>query len=47
MEEIFQHAKKCHPVEACGILVGETVGNEKIVKRVYHTANVLTSPTAY
>lgn len=47
MEEIFQHAKKCYPVEACGILVGETVGKEKIVKRVYHTTNVLASPSTY
>ncbi|MGQ9515296.1 MAG: M67 family metallopeptidase [Thermoproteota archaeon] len=47
IEEIFQHAKKCYPIEACGILVGKTVGNEKIVNRIYHTENVLASSSTY
>lgn len=47
LEEIFEFARKCYPIEACGILVGKVEGIEKIVSRVYHTKNVLASSFAY
>ncbi len=47
LDEIFQSARKCHSVEACGILVGRIMGKEKIVEKVYHTKNVLASSSAY
>ncbi len=47
LEEIFKFARECYPIEACGILVGKVEAMEKIVSRVYHTKNVLASPSAY
>lgn len=47
LEKIYQHAKKCYPLEACGILAGRVEGEERIVTRVYHTRNVLASPSSY
>ncbi|MEM2995615.1 MAG: Mov34/MPN/PAD-1 family protein [Candidatus Bathyarchaeia archaeon] len=37
LDEIFEFARKCHPIEACGILVGNVKGEEKIVEKVYRT----------
>ncbi|MEM2546305.1 MAG: M67 family metallopeptidase [Candidatus Bathyarchaeia archaeon] len=47
LDEIFKHAEEKHPIEACGILVGEKRGQEKVVRKVYHTRNLLASPSAY
>jgi proteasome lid subunit RPN8/RPN11 len=47
LDEIVQFARKCYPMEACGILVGKIGGGEKVVCKVYHTKNVLASPFAY
>jgi proteasome lid subunit RPN8/RPN11 len=47
LNEIFQSAKKCYPMEACGILVGKIVEGERVVFKVYHTRNVLASSSAY
>ena len=47
LEKIYQHAKKCYPLEACGILVGRVEGEERIVTKVYHTKNMLASPSSY
>jgi proteasome lid subunit RPN8/RPN11 len=47
LNEIFQSAKKCYPMEACGILVGKIVEGERVVFKVYHTGNVLASSSAY
>lgn len=47
LEKIFQHAMKCYPLEACGILVGRIEGEEKVVTKVYHTKNVLASSSSY
>ena len=47
LDEIFEFARKCYPIEACGILVGKVKGEEKIVKKVYHTKNLVASSSAY
>lgn len=47
LDEIILFAKKYYPTEACGILVGKIMGDEKIVHKVYHTRNILASPSAY
>lgn len=47
IDKIFKHAEKNHLIEVCGILVGEKSGVEKVVKKVYHTRNLLASPSAY
>lgn len=47
LEEIFEFARKCYPIEACGILVGRIRGNKKIVEKVYHTKNLLDSSSMY
>ena len=47
LDEIFEFARKCYPIEACGILVGKVNEREKIVTKVYHTRNVLVSSSAY
>ncbi|MCS7114937.1 MAG: M67 family metallopeptidase [Nitrososphaerota archaeon] len=47
LDEIFMHAKENYPIEACGILAGEKSGAEKIVRKVYHTRNLVASPSAY
>jgi proteasome lid subunit RPN8/RPN11 len=47
LDEIFQHARRCYPAEACGILVGKREGEEKIVEKVYLTRNVLASTSEY
>ncbi|MEM1540636.1 MAG: M67 family metallopeptidase [Candidatus Bathyarchaeia archaeon] len=47
LEKIFQHAKKCYPLEACGILVGRVEEEGRIVTKVYHTKNVLESSSSY
>ena len=44
---IFLRARKCYPLEACGVLVGKIVGEDKNVEEVYHTKNVLASSSAY
>jgi proteasome lid subunit RPN8/RPN11 len=47
LEKIFQHAKECYPIEACGILAGKLVGKEKIIEKVYPTKNILNSIFEY
>jgi proteasome lid subunit RPN8/RPN11 len=47
LNEIIRSAKKCYPMEACGILVGKIVEGERVVCKVYHTRNVLASSFAY
>lgn len=40
LEEIVQHLEKCYPEEACGLLLGERVGEIYKVFNVYLTQNV-------
>jgi proteasome lid subunit RPN8/RPN11 len=47
LDNIILHARNCYPSEACGILAGKIVGGNKNVEEVYHTRNVLNSPSAY
>ncbi|MEM2952966.1 MAG: M67 family metallopeptidase [Candidatus Bathyarchaeia archaeon] len=47
LEKIFHHARKCYPLEACGILVGRVKGEERVVTEVYHTKNMLASSSSY
>ena len=47
LKEIFQHARKCYPFEACGILVGKVEGEDRTVTKVYHTKNVIASSSSY
>jgi proteasome lid subunit RPN8/RPN11 len=47
VELIIQNSKESAPAEACGILIGEKVGKEKIVKKVITAKNTLGSSTAY
>lgn len=47
LEDIFQFARENHASEACGILAGRVRGSEKTIEKVYHTRNVLASPSAY
>lgn len=47
LKEMLEEAKKKHPVEACGILVGERRGDEAVVEKVYHARNILHSTSAY
>lgn len=47
LNEIFEKARKNYPIEACGILIGKINGNERIVEKVYHAKNVLSSTSTY
>jgi len=47
LNEILDEARKNYPMEACGILTGRINKNEKIVEKVYHAKNVLSSSSAY
>jgi len=46
LNEIFECARKNYPLEACGILIGRTSGNERIVEKVYHARNALSSTSS-
>ena len=39
-EKILKHAEKELPNEACGLIAGEKVGNDKIIKKVYLLTNI-------
>ena len=39
-EKILKHAEKELPDEACGLIAGEKVGNDKIIKKVYLLTNI-------
>lgn len=39
LEKIHAHAKLAYPFEACGLLIGETRNNKKLVKKVIPTEN--------
>jgi len=47
LDNISLHARKCYPLEACGVLVGRIIGEEKNVEEVYDTRNVLESSSEY
>ena len=47
LDKILLHARKCYPLEACGILVGVIQGRIRLVWRVFKTRNVLGSSSAY
>jgi len=47
LDNILLYARKCYPLEACGILVGRIVGEEKNVEKIYPTRNLLASSSAY
>ena len=47
LDNIFQHVKRCYPLEACGILLGRITGEEKYVEKVCNTRNILASSSEY
>jgi len=47
LDNIFQHTKKCYPKEACGILLGRKIGEQKNVEKVCNTRNILDSASEY
>ena len=38
-EKILEHARKCLPNEACGLIAGTIEGGNKIIKKVYLLTN--------
>jgi proteasome lid subunit RPN8/RPN11 len=46
-EKIVRRAKEVFPLEACGILLGKTIGERKIVRRIVSTRNELGSESRY
>lgn len=38
-EKIVAHAKSEAPIEACGLIAGEMIGGDKIIKKVYILTN--------
>ncbi len=38
-EKIVAHAKSEAPIEACGLIAGEMIGEDKIIKKVYILTN--------
>lgn len=47
LKKIVSHAVKEFPNEACGIIVGKKIGNEKFIEKVYEAKNKLNSPFRY
>ncbi|MBS7656233.1 M67 family metallopeptidase [Candidatus Bathyarchaeota archaeon] len=47
MKKIVSHAVKEFPNEACGIMVGKKIEDEKFIKKVYDVKNKLNSPFRY
>jgi proteasome lid subunit RPN8/RPN11 len=47
LDDIFDHAEKSYPVEACGILVGRIEGEAKKVEEIHRTRNILNSSSEY
>jgi len=47
LNNIFQHARKCYPMESCGILLGRKAGEGKNVEKVCTTSNILASASEY
>lgn len=39
-DKILEHAKKCVPEEACGLIAGEINGQDKAIKEVYILTNI-------
>ncbi len=46
-ELMAENSRKSAPVEACGILVGRSAGDERIVENVIFAKNILGLPVAY
>jgi proteasome lid subunit RPN8/RPN11 len=47
IELLVKNSRETTPAEACGILVGKRLGEEKTVEKVILTKNVLASSTLY
>lgn len=46
-EAIVRHSEEVFPVEACGILLGKTFDDKRVVKEICATKNVLNSESRY
>jgi proteasome lid subunit RPN8/RPN11 len=44
LEEILEHARRCAPQEACGVIAGESRGESRVARIVYRCRNVSSMP---
>ncbi|NOZ58342.1 MAG: M67 family metallopeptidase [Euryarchaeota archaeon] len=44
LEEMLEHARRCAPQEACGVIAGERRGGRGIARAVYRCRNVSSMP---
>ena len=47
VERISVHSRESYPVEACGILIGTTIDDERTVREVWPARNEVSSKSSY